>query len=388
MMIRFLKAGVLLVMFAAMVGAGRAQVPAEAAGVYSLFGSKPSTQGRGKLVVNRNGSFTLGVITQSRLVNRGAAGRFNQWGMSTVVLHRGSPGKFVDLAFVKLAYVPGEPSYFTCKVYGGDDWVQSMMAEFHAYRNAEAGSLAGRYAALLTPSEYPKWTDPEAPLVEGKGWALLKVRENGKVKITGRMPSNRPFVTSSWLRADGGFWLYNEVARISSSQPWAGHVGFDYHETLSGLITLAPEAERDGGGTLSWAFLKPPEHIFPTTFAVEVSRHETPADDSEATAIPYSLTLDGGDIGTPIESSFSLHRTAKGLKARDLAPPLLRMTIPASGELVGSFSGTMQLDGEQYQRPFSGVFLQKQGFGGGFFKGTQGAGKRTGSLEIAPALAE
>lgn len=387
---RFWTAGVVMLILAALTSVGSAQLPPDAAGIYHFFGANSSSRGQGKLVLNSNGSFTVQFISQPRLKNSAAVGTYDSPEGTNAVFYRRRPGdyKTETSGYLNLVYVPGEPGYFQCRFYEATYWETVLRDEFHAYKRTEAGPLAGRYTALLTPAEYPVETPSEARIAEGSGWSVIKVRPDGKVKITGRLPNNRQFIKTSWVRPDGGFWLHNEVSRVSNYQPSPDHVRFDYFESITGLITLAPEAERDGSGSLAWDFSETPKDIQPSKLAVEVSRYEAPILQGTPTTTPYSLTLNGGGIGGPIESSFTLRLTLSGLRARDLAPPMLKMAIPPRGGLLGSFNGSLQFAGEGIQRPFSGVFLQKQGYGGGFFKGPQGAGKRSGSLEIAPAAVQ
>jgi hypothetical protein len=371
-----------------------------APGTYTFFRIDPSGEGipdyvRGQMTVTASGEFSAkvsglidaattlnGAAVQTLVQNASIKGRFQK------NPETGTYESFVDLRYatagsLRLTFVPDSEDgpMIVCDVYirhfyPGGRYKNSGI--FSAFKTASAGGLAGQYTAALVPS------DGFGP--SGAGWAAFVISPAGHVHLRGFLASGRPFTCGTRLRADGAFWFDASrfLGRLEPSDPPG------IFEDLGGVITMrTEEPATDADGLLQWRYdrvvgLSRVTFKIHQNLKVVASRYRAPANGEFIFRVPdaailarravVKVTLSGGGLEAPGNSSFSLIARGGINYVRDVAEPLKDvqlnvLDVPSTGAIGGTFQGHLQLAEEKELKFFSGVFLQKQNTGIGFFRG-------------------
>ena len=384
-------------------------LPSRVAGTYGLFPDGRVRTMRGQITVTATGAFSGKVDlgrTESVVYGDPQSGRnfyaysvltpisgqFNAQGATTLIL-RESTSPYDGPETLHLRYVQETPPFIRGIHSDGDSRVPTI-STFGAYKVAPSGHLAGVYTLAFQPVAS---TDEEAP--EGTSWAALTVKPSGRVLVRGRLATGVPFSTSSLLRTGGEFWFDADHEFIHSYQraPEPPFVAVDLKENFSGLLTLKEDAaESDIEGAFRWSYEKTRqshqnESRFYSDLTVEGSRYTPPAPgelifdfspeippNSDA---PVEATLAGGGLPEPQAAGFSLTLRDGVNQALNLTAPLTAMKFNTGD---GTFRGKVLITGDTKPRSVSGVVLQKQNIGVGFFEGPESRRRGTGTFMMVP----
>jgi hypothetical protein len=392
-------------------------LPSRVAGTYGLFPDGRVRTMRGQITVTATGAFS-GKVDLGRLqsvvygdpqsgqnfyaysVLTPISGQFNAQGGATLIL-RESTSPYNGPETLHLRYVQETPPFIRGTHSDGDSRVPTI-STFAAYKVGPSGHLAGVYTLAFQAAAS---TGEEAP--EGTGWAALTVKPSGRVLVRGRLATGAPFSTTSLLRAGGEFWFDADHEFVHSYQraPEPVFVAVDLKENLSGLLTVKEDApESDIEGALRWSYEKRHEShqrevFFYSDLRVKGSRYTPPAPgelifdfppeippNSDA---PIEATLAGGGLPELQTAGFSLVLRVGVNRAVNLTPPLTAMQfnvadVAATGVIGGTFRGEMLVTGDTKRRSVSGVVLQKQNIGVGFFEGPESHRQGTGTFMMVP----
>ena len=304
------------------------------------------------------------------------SGQFNAQGAAMLIL-RESTSPYNGPETLHLRYVQAMPPFIRGTHSDGDSRVPSI-STFAAYKVVHSGRLAGAYTVAFQSTAS---IGDKAP--DGTGWARFTVEPTGRVRVRGRLATGAPFSASSLLRAGGEFWFDADHEFIHSYQraPEPPFVVVDLKENLSGLLTVKEDApESDIEGALRWSYEKrhqshQHEVFFYSDLEVKGSRYTPPAPgeliffspeiprDSDASV---EATLAGGGLPEPQAAGFLLVLRDGINQALYLTAPLTVMKFNTGD---GTFRGKVLITGDTKPRSVSGVVLQKQNIGAGFFKG-------------------
>lgn len=242
-------------------GRGQAEpMPAEAAGGYTFF-PHPGGRigGRGSVNVTKGGAFT-GYI-ELKFLKKAFVGRFDETGTARVTLMKSVSLDYKgtkDVLDLSFSLGPDNEPRFDGVVTTYSESDDYPIAAFRAERNARAGSLAGRYSAVLTPRPVESASAEGEPVVDSAPTASSKakiaVSPNGAVYVVGRTARRRPYSIASHLRADGGFHFYNAVhVFLVRSGPNFSAPVLAYDDALEGVVTLSDSV---GTGEINWFYDK------------------------------------------------------------------------------------------------------------------------------------
>jgi hypothetical protein len=241
----------------------------------------------------------------------------------------------------------------------GGTWMADLEADrvpFDAKNNPCL--LAGKYTFIL-----PGAGDGSPLRPQGDCYGTVSVSTAGLIKLTGALADGTKLSQSASVLAHGRWPLY---------VPLYSGAG----EILSWL-TFSNSAQDDFSGPVSW--IKPAissAKYFPAGFDLETnaigSIYHAPA----STTIPILamtndfVLLTDGNLGNNLTNSVTI-----GPKSQVFDQTLvnkLKLTVSTS---LGSFKGTFQDPVTLKPVSFSGVLLQKQNYGSGYFLGTNQSGR-------------
>ncbi|HXT12047.1 MAG TPA: S8 family serine peptidase [Candidatus Angelobacter sp.] len=227
------------------------------------------------------------------------------------------------------------------------NWSADLRAEA-ALPSADAAPFTGNYT-MIFPG-----TNGNSQLPGGDGYATVNVT-GGKIKLTGSLADGTKLSQSSAVLENGDWPLY-----VSTS---AGQ------EQLLGWLTFSPLAQESVGGNVNWIKAVPNAKLYPAGF-----NFETHATGSlyNAAAVPLIdfgdglVILSGGNLADGITNEVTV--SGSSIKG----PNGLSFKLTPS---KGTFKGAAPNPSGKGSIPFSGVFLQNQNFGSGYFLGTGQSGR-------------
>jgi hypothetical protein len=225
-------------------------------------------------------------------------------------------------------------------------------------RVAPGAALAGQYTAVLEPS-------PEAPTGRpgGLGWATLNVQSKGGVRLAGRLADGTSLSCAGYVSKQSRWPLYG---RPTNGGTKAGLV--------SGWVQFADKpsvSDLEGADVKWWRFAMPNDRRFPGGWSEGMklgllgSRYIAPTANGSrpllkglsSSANNARLTLSGGDLRQGQAVEFAL----KWPYAMRNASFVLGVN-----HATGHFTGTLAASKDR-KSEFSGVILQNQNLGGGFW---------------------
>ena len=232
-------------------------------------------------------------------------------------------------------------------------WTAQLSAKRTPFRaGSNRAPQAGKYTLVLPGGGNPSTTPG------GDGYAAVTVLPSGSVRMTGRLADGTRISETAFLSGHGDWPLY---LRLYAGQGSAlGWLSFDTQPT------------NDISGSFAW-FKPPGDRINPAGFAfangVLGSRY------SSGMRVPV-LNLSTGMVwfanGNLPQSYTNTFLLGTGNKVTHLGTGKLSLSfIPSSG----SFLGRAVNPETDQSIPFSGVVLQKQNLGAGFFLGTDQSGR-------------
>ncbi|MEI6715382.1 MAG: hypothetical protein WCO60_16620 [Verrucomicrobiota bacterium] len=330
---------------------------------YGIFadGVSPSTKGGWRLTVNPTGVYSGSFTLNGRLVS--LTGKFDASGHSSKTFVVGGESAQVSL--------DKDPVNGTIT---GELIVHGNSATFRGdklpvYTDASPCPLRGIYTVLLAPESLIPIPVPP----QGSGYAVVNIETFGNVMLSGKLP-NDSGLTMSASMVDGN--------RIPFSVSLATK-----RDSLEGMLTFDLDADSsDLLGDIYWNCLSTSQKGaawkdgFSTTLSAVGSRWVRP---EKGKRVLTALEVNGGklDVGVSLDGGdlFDGHvtvNTANVLTEVPPSPQKVRVFVtPTSGQFSGTFWDTSV--SPSTGRTFSGVILQKKGWGRGYFL------KRTGITTVA-----
>lgn len=244
----------------------------------------------------------------------------------------------------------------TGTVGDGFSWTADLQADrtFVASKSHK-NPYTARYTILFPGGESP--TNHAVPY--GDGYGIITVGSSGKVKFSGSLPDGTKIAQSSAVGEEGQWPFYVPLYRGDGQ--------------ILSWMSFAEMADRDVGGTFNWIKLEGARGKFyqdgfnHTEDAVgsRISKTNSPATTFESGRVSFL----GGDPLLAIENEIAV---SKKNRVTNLGTNKLSMSI-SSGQ--GIFKGKFTNPNTGRPTAFKGVILQKQGFGGGYFIGTNESGR-------------
>jgi glucose/arabinose dehydrogenase len=243
----------------------------------------------------------------------------------------------------------------------GDSWEAALLADRATFdpRTHPATNFANHYTLLIPGSE----NAPAEPAGDGAG--SFMVGAPGRVTFTGVLADGSPMAQKVPLSKNGAWPLY---------VPLYGGRG-----SVLGWLLLTNSAQPDLGGLVSWS--RPPgpkPKVHTNGFALDSmligSAYRAPGADTLFGATSAIVILSQGGLEQSVTNIVTL---APGGRVIDAGTNKLALKLTQKS---GAFTGKLTLPGARKATAFKGAILQKHGYGGGFFLGTN----QSGRVELRP----
>jgi len=235
-------------------------------------------------------------------------------------------------------------------------WMAELMAERAVFDGKEnVATQAGSYT-LIVPGNIGN-----SP--EGDGYGTIRVDRAGKVHFAGSLADGTKISQSATLTKEGQWPLYVSL--------------YGGQGSILGWISLG--GEEDLAGTLNWIKKSMPAKFYPAGFTNQFntigSRYEEP--DQGMNILPFAngtLLLSGGNPGTRLTAEFTIgpDNIVQGVNGSEVK---LKFTAG-----TGLFRGSTIKPVTSEIFKFSGVVLQNENIGRGYFLGSD----RSGEVELIP----
>ena len=233
-----------------------------------------------------------------------------------------------------------------------------------------ATSYEGTYTIYFPPNADN--SDPRPAASAGNCWATAAISSAGSVTVKGSLADGTPLSAKGFVAGDGSFSLYESLYKGGG--------------LFAGTLQFAPVADpsiSDVTGSVEWSAPAAATKLFPNPFDTTVA----------ATGSVYNMPSDARVLpGLDTNGDASLAFSGGGLAAGFPVKPIV-ITLKNSGQyapgyvpvspedklslsftaVTGAFSGKF-FNGVALV-PFSGVVLQKQQEGEGFFLGSDDGGE-------------
>ncbi len=247
-----------------------------------------------------------------------------------------------------------------------------LEAGHSVYKAGLAVKEAGKYNVLLSA------TEQNANIPLGSGYATVKVTSRGGVSVVGALADGRKFSNATILvTGTGSSWFALYSPLIYPAPKVRGSTG-----TLIGTIVFGGASDGGAlGGELHWSKPVQTAGLYPLSIDTELdvigSRYNPPV--RGATVLPGFTT---GTLKLTDMAALSLSGTAHVEQGATInASNQLILRSPIQDQLkvkisisTGVFAGTFVYPGERKPVSFSGMLLQQDIRGGGFFLGPNGSG--------------
>ncbi len=281
------------------------------------------------------------------------SGQFNTNGHASMLTSGNKWG--IDLALAtEASIVRGRVT-----AYVGGGWTSDLLGHLTAVGTTNFNTArAGSYTLSLPPS-----FDPEL----GSGWATLTVDRLGVTKLKGTLADGQAWTASSLLGTNGHWPLAAALDRRQG--------------VILGWLVFSNTTPVVIGGALTW--LKPAAAPFVTNgvaaeLDVNGSRYTAPVGTNTILASTNNhLVLRQGNLASLLASQVHISGGGKFLGS---SGSISNLTMSINTR-AGSFSGTFKHPAGSRTTKYSGVLLQPNSQGSGFFLGTN----RGGFLLVNPA---
>ncbi len=306
-----------------------------------------------------SGSFALTTTTKSNYTGTllmGAnrypfSGKFNLSGFATnTIVRKGTNA--LALAF----QMDTADNNRICGTVSNETWIADLQAERVAFNAANPSGLAGNYTLIV-----PGPADGNALTPQGDGCGTVIVTAAGLVKFSGTLAEGTKVAQSVGLVGAGRWPLYLSL--------------YGGKGQILGWLTFTNTP--DLGGTVSW--IKPPistAKYYPAAFDIETnvmgSVYQPPAT-STSPALDFTngvVVLTGGNLAGGITNNVTIQPKNKVADASLTNKLTLVLTTSQ-----GMFKGTVLNPATKKAIAFSGALLQNQGWGSGYFLGTNQSGR-------------
>ena len=320
--------------------------------------------------------FTVGIVDFSF---RGAFNKLNTFDKTFIIINR-------DVTVHLLG--SGDSIDGTIDLGGTTYSVHANRAVFDGKRNP--APMAGKYTMFFqngkgqgTPAP-PRRTFGRGQIIpSGYGWATASIKPGGAVLVNGAVADGTKFSVGGAVAQNGDFPFYTSL--YDGKGQLAGVLNFSGGLSLR---TLAVQISGvDVSGTLAWTKpSQPDQNLFQSPFDIDLevmgSFYVQPG--LSRILASFNNTNGDGDV-LFIGGDQGIHG-----KLINLSPGNIVLFTNPSGPndklilafnpLDGTFNGKFSGPGLPMNTPFTGVVLQNQGFGRGFFLGTSSSGQ----VEINP----
>jgi hypothetical protein len=228
-----------------------------------------------------------------------------------------------------------------------------------------------------------------------------RVQPSGSVRISGRTAAGATISHGGFLRAGRSFWFgrYVDFQKLYDGKNRSYPIRI-IDEYLDGEVSLGSgpvqetttlrwDLSNEGGG------FNAPNNGFRWSFRTKVAMQPSRFSRSKPLfAFPTSnggrlrVTVNSVDREQPPTVAFAeLARRFGELRVVSVTPPLqtLRFTRGSSTSdepLLGAFRGTLQFPGDSIARKFSGVVLQEENIGRGYYEASEVFRLNTGQIRI------
>lgn len=316
-----------------------------------------------------NGSETQGFITLT-LTGKGAfTAKLTAGGKSSQF-----KGKFDGLGIYNAVVQEGAGSYAYVYISINDlsDPTQGVIFDVAYFKHGNyaedasgylsqvpaSNNVSGNYTMLIDPDN----SDPSSP--QGNGWGTVVIQPNGYVTFNGKLADGTPLAFTTALFNGGNGYAWDISIPLSNGSGW-----------LSGEMDPQTTGSNDFTGSLYWSVAASGTGTFPSGFTVFPSAVTSPYTKQspvlDVSPPPGNLevsTTDGG-LASGIDDFVTL-TTSNGVNVPAGADKLKISINSANGVFTGSF---LDVDSDTTIN-LSGVILQNQGEGSGFFIGTGQSG--------------
>lgn len=274
------------------------------------------------------------------------SGQFNTNGETSIIT---SGNKFgLDLQLSRDASaIRGRATAYT-----GGGWTSDLVGHLTAIGITTNSAVAAGAYTLLLPSS----NDPQV----GRGWATITVDRIGQAKVKGSLADGQAWTSSSAIGTNGHWPLYASVdKKLGAVIGW-----LSFSNTTPAVI----------GGALTW--VKPAiAPFFTNGIAAELdiagSRYIAPVGTNAILSWTNGLlSVANGNLATSLTNSVNL--TTLG-KFTGSSGSISNLALTVSTK-AGSFSGSFRHPASGKTTKYSGVLLQSENLGGGFFLGTNRGG--------------
>jgi hypothetical protein len=211
-------------------------------------------------------------------------------------------------------------------------------------------AFAGNYTLIFPGTN----GGPQFPF--GDGYGTVAVSTAGKIKLTGSLADGTKLSQSAVASVNGDWPLYVSL--------YAGQ------GQILGWLSLTNSGVENVGGDVSWIkAAMPTAKFYPSGF--DFDTHATGSSYNSAAVPLINFTsgvviLTGGNLSDGITSGV----TVNGISVTSTNKLTLKLSAAK-----GTFKGTVANPPGKAVIPFSGVYLQNQNFGSGYFLGTNQSGR-------------
>ncbi len=237
---------------------------------------------------------------------------------------------------------------------GDGSWTANLIADRAVFSKSNPTSLAGRYT-LNVPGNGDE-TITTTP--HGDGFGAATVTTAGAVSLKGSLADGEKITQSSAVSESGQWPLYTSLYGGSGQ--------------LLGWMTFANTGGADVDGPLSWIKqANPVAKYYPAGFDVEPASTGSRYDSTKSPATGFAdgfFTFTGGNLSTGFMNDVAF---VGGNKIVNFSANKLKYSLKSDG----TFSGSVTDPSTGGTLKYSGALLQKQGFGAGYFLGTDQSGK-------------
>ncbi|MFN7139710.1 MAG: immunoglobulin domain-containing protein, partial [Limisphaerales bacterium] len=253
------------------------------------------------------------------------------------------------------------------------NWIAPLLAD--QVSNTNHANVSGKYTLLLPGSD----DRDNAPT--GYGYAAVTIRTNHKVSLSGLLADNHKAKQSSFVSKQG-HWPFFMQAYVGTSVVAEGanwRTNRDYKGAVIGWLTVESEPEPSLTGAVSWIKNGWTNEFYKDGFThqtnIIASYYLPPVKGTRALEMTNgTLSFSAGDLPAVQTNEVTL---LPNNSFQTSSKTNLKMSIAAA---TGLIKGNFTHPGFETLVPFKGAVLQKQGFGAGFFMGTNEAG----SMFLAP----
>jgi glucose/arabinose dehydrogenase len=312
-------------------------------------GVRHGASGFFSLTLRPNGSFTARL--QQGTKKSAFSGVLDLTGHSTNSVKR--PG--TNNVIVELYLDPNGPAQIIGRVTD-DSWEATLVADRAAFdaKTNPATNYVNSYTLLIPGSA----NSPSEPAGDGAGNFTIDMR--GNVKFTGALADASPIAQKVALSTNGAWPLYASL--------------YGGRGSLLGWVTVTNSAQPDLGGLVSWsrpAGSRPKVHTNGFAFdSMLIGSFYFPPG-TNTVFEPTSAIV-----------GFTDGNLTEGFTNNATLLPNGKVTIGGTNKTTlvltpktGRFTGGVTPPGVKKRVSFKGAVLQKQGYGGGFFLGTNTSGR-------------